>query len=129
MYVVEVWDKMLDDGSAERKMGRSAEVMANRAGAEMSDESNCSTLNAEWPGKGFGLCPLTDNDRGPTRASVATIRKFALRWLRANCVGHFTICASREKRALLLSGLAVVTIGPGDAKKGSWKWIDARASP
>jgi hypothetical protein len=56
MYVVEVWDRKLDDGSAERRIGRSAVVMVNRA-AEISISSNCSTFNAKRRGKESELYP------------------------------------------------------------------------
>ena len=51
MYVVEVWDKKLDDGSAERRMGRSAVVMVNRERAEMLMSPVAQRLNAKRRGK------------------------------------------------------------------------------
>ena len=81
MYVVEVWDRKLDDGSAERRIGRSAVVMVNRA-AEILPSSIARRLMLGGVGRSLD-CVLELLMIGPARASVANIRKCALRWLRA----------------------------------------------
>jgi len=56
MYVVEVWDRKLDDGSAERRIGRSAVVMVNRA-AEILPSPIARRLMLGGVGRESGLCP------------------------------------------------------------------------
>src|SRR5277367_6495429 len=80
MYVVEVWDRKLDDGSAERRIGRSAVVMVNRA-AEILISPIARRLMLSGVGKSLNYV-LELIMIGPARTSVANIRKCALRWLR-----------------------------------------------
>jgi hypothetical protein len=81
MYVVEVWDRKLDDGSAERRIGRSAVVMVNRA-AEILLIPIARRLMLSGVGRSLNYV-LELIVIGPARASAANIRKCALRWLRA----------------------------------------------
>jgi hypothetical protein len=57
MYVVEVWDRKLDDGSAERRMGRSAVVMVNRARVEILMNPIARRLMLSGMEKSLNLCP------------------------------------------------------------------------
>jgi hypothetical protein len=57
MYVVEVWDRKLDDGSAERRMGRSAVVMVDRERVEILMSLIARRLMLSGVGKSLNLCP------------------------------------------------------------------------
>jgi hypothetical protein len=57
MYVVEVWDRKLDDGSAERRMGRSAVVMVNRERVEILMSLIARRLMLSGVEKSLNLCP------------------------------------------------------------------------